>query len=221
MLYETFVFKIAVGSKAADCGLIFLGIILTIAAVYFRRVETEEALIRFCGFVHLNNFLYIAIGVLVKKHFASAMRLFKSGWFICLLCIIAWFGYSYSFGDTILRSVGPSTTLYFTILTIIGILLVYTIFVRIEVLSSDNVVGKTLKLMGIYSLDIYFIHYFILPRNLRFVGEFFQSHSNSSIEFVFYALLGIAVAYASIAVAKVISLSPQLALVLLGKRIKN
>lgn len=51
--------------------------------------------------------------------------------------------------------------------------------------------GKWLQYIGRNTLAIYMLHYFFLPRNLQFIGNFFMQHSNPTLEL--FITMGIAI----------------------------
>ena len=68
-----------------------------------------------------------------------------------------------------------------------------------------------LQTIGCYTLDVYFIHYFFLPRNMGMVGEWFQAHPNPIVEYVLAMAIAAVVIVASLLVGRIIRLSPTLA----------
>lgn len=76
-------------------------------------------------------------------------------------------------------------------------------------------------MIGRYTLDIYFIHYFFLPRNLSMIGEWFKLNPNPLIEYVLAMLMAVILIAASLLVGQVIRLSPALAHWLLAETNKE
>ncbi len=72
--------------------------------------------------------------------------------------------------------------------------------------------------MGRYTLDIYFIHYFLLPTKLSMVGEWFRVNPNPIIEYALALAIAVVVIGASLLVGRIIRLSPALAYWLLGEK---
>lgn len=112
-------------------------------------------------------------------------------------------------------SIGGGITL------IINILTLYYIFCNAEIWLSrqNNPIGKTLNLIGRNTLEIYFIHFFLLF-NIPRLGDWlmalkadtcFGTHScDSLVELAIVGAVAIAISLASIGVARVIKLFPQI-----------
>lgn len=110
-----------------------------------------------------------------------------------------------------------SSTLWLTIMTMLGLLTLLMGFKQYRSWSESRV-GLWLQALGRHTLDIYFIHYFLLPRNLNIIGEWFRDNPNPIIEYVLALTIAVAVIMASLLVGRIIRLSPTLAHWLLGAR---
>ena len=75
-----------------------------------------------------------------------------------------------------------------------------------------------MQYIGRRTMDIYMIHYFLLPLNLGFVGQFFADHVNPSMEFFVTSIIALLVILLSLIMGNVIRLSPLLAHYLLGEK---
>ena len=83
---------------------------------------------------------------------------------------------------------------------------------------SEGRLGQVLQYVGRYTLDVYFIHYFLLPRQLTFVGDFFKAHPAPIVECCVTLLLTAAIVAVSLLVGKLVRLSPVTAHWLLGAK---
>ena len=81
--------------------------------------------------------------------------------------------------------------------------------------------GYCLQYIGRRTLDIYMIHYFLIPRKLYIVGEFFSENVNPLIEFFTTTAVALLIMVCCIVIGNIIRLSPQLAHFLLGAKIKK
>lgn len=125
----------------------------------------------------------------------------------------------YTYKDGSINCIG-SSTLWITITTISGLLVLLLGFKEYESWSSSWM-GQKLQLIGRYTLDIYFIHYFFLPRHLSMVGDWFKTNPNPLIEYALALLVATIVIAASLLVGRIIRLSPILAHWLLGEKMTN
>ena len=101
----------------------------------------------------------------------------------------------------------------------LGIPLVYKIFSYYSALFNEKTkVGRSLSYIGKNTLQIYFLHYFLLPRNLSVFGEFLQVNSNPVIELVLGLSIAVVVIAISLMISNVIRISPLLAHILFGAK---
>lgn len=134
-----------------------------------------------------------------------------------VLCILLHL-YSYKGGN--MNYLG-SSTLWFALATVSGLLILLWGFKRYPSWSSSSWIGRHLQMIGRYTLDIYFIHYFFLPRNLGMMGEWFRVNPNPLIEYVLAMLIAVVLIAASLLVGQIIRLSPALAHWLLAETNKE
>ncbi len=226
-LFEFFLISIPVlkvvsrSNWLIDSVLAWGGVILVFVGVYLIRIQDTNRLIGLFGLQHLTDYIYFLLGILWHKYSDRFNNALRNNLLITLLCVVFFVGNMFSFGGNDgLTYFGPSSTFYFLILTLSGLCMTVKIFQHYEVLSSDNLCGRFLKLAGTWSLEIYFIHYFILPRNLTVIGSFFENNHNSIIEFALVLILAILVIISSVLIAKILSLSSILSWLLLGKKLE-
>ena len=101
--------------------------------------------------------------------------------------------------------------------TILGLFVLLWAFKQYESWSSSWI-GKKLQKMGRYTLDIYFIHFFFIPKNLSMIGDWFKVNPNPIIEYALAMLIAALIISASLLVGRIIRLSPTLAHWLLGEK---
>ena len=84
--------------------------------------------------------------------------------------------------------------------------------------SQDRLLGRAMQYIGKRTLDIYMIHYFILPRHLNCVGQFFSDNVNPVIEFFVTSAIVLLIIFISILIGNIVRLSPLLSHYLLGEK---
>ena len=106
---------------------------------------------------------------------------------------------------------------------LLGIILLMILFKDCEnEVSLSTKKGYCLQYIGRHTLDIYFLHFFFLPYNMAFVGEWLEKNPNPLLEFCMSLTLALIVILCCLIVSKIIRLSPTLAYLLLGaKHIKQ
>lgn len=103
-----------------------------------------------------------------------------------------------------------SSTLWYAVLTFMGLMVLLMGFRQYEGWSESGI-GRVLQTIGRYTLDVYFIHYFFLPRNMAVIGEWFKANPNPIIEYVLAMAIAAVVIAASLLVGRIIRLCPTLA----------
>ncbi len=99
----------------------------------------------------------------------------------------------------------------------LGIFLIMILFRENEKhISNSTKFGRKLQFVGKHTLDIYFIHYFFLPYNMAFVGDWLKIHPNPLLEFCMSVILAIIVIICCLIVSRIIRLSPLLTYLLVG-----
>lgn len=182
-----------------------------------RRIGVSDDLSNMLGLDQLRFFCYFALGILVKKYFSTIEKILLNGkvsaFYIVLFLLIFLYvhqdGYSF-----------PNAMFYHLYQFVGGILSTLIVFICFdkyqEKFSEAGKIGDTLQYIGRHTLAIYMLHYFFIPRNLQFIGEFFIVHPNPSIELVVTAVIAILVTGMSLLCNSVICTSPFLAHWLFG-----
>lgn len=191
---------------------IIVAIILLFASVLCMRIENQYFIIPLFGLLHLKSFVYFILGVILAERQMlcdniSPMKL--RGTALLLICFLFHF---YTYKGSCVSRIGSYTlyTLWFALITISGLLVLLWGFKQ-YVSWSSSWIGKWLQIIGRYTLDIYFIHYFFLPRNLSLIGDWFKINSNPLIEYMLALFIAIMLIVVSLFVGRLIRLSPILA----------
>lgn len=187
-----------------------------IAVAYCGMMSERFAVSAAIGSAHYFLYPFFVMGDLLFRH---RERLFKAlnNNYIMGGVILLWI-----IGETVQFKYGLGMLGYAAGLAVLsikgsGILIIWTLFHRLPVLSRDSGAGRFLTLVGRRSLDVYFIHYFMLPANLAVVGTFFSESADA--QFVAYLLawaLAIPLTFASLAAGEILRQSPLTARWLLG-----
>lgn len=86
-----------------------------------------------------------------------------------------------------------------------------------DVFEQDLFWCRSLRMIGRYTLDIYMIHYFLLPQ-LPFLKEFFGNAQSPLLEFIVTSGLALLIVYSSIFISKIIRSSHFLGRFLLAAK---
>lgn len=98
-----------------------------------------------------------------------------------------------------------------------GLITVFSFFRRYQKsFESTTKIGSILQYIGKRTLDIYLLHYFLLPSGLTSVGSYLATNSNLVIEFLIVIFLASLVVGGCLLISNIIRLSQTLAKYLLG-----
>lgn len=201
---------VKLGRVAEGVLLVAVGVVALYASVWCMREEHTYAVIPLLGLVQFKSFIYFLTGTLIAEHGLLAKGLsdkeIKVGGGILAACFLLHI-YTYRCGG--MAYIG-SSTLWFALLTLTGLGVLLMGFRQYESWSESGA-GRVLQMIGRYTLDVYFIHYFFLPRNMAVIGEWFKANPNPIIEYVLAMAIAAVVIAASLLVGRIIRISPTLA----------
>lgn len=113
---------------------------------------------------------------------------------------------------------GKATNLALTLHNSLGLLIMWYAFARYQQVGTRDNINRFLKLIGRRSIDVYFLHYFILPYDMGFVGQFFLEYDMPFIEYCLALLIAIPMVLASLGLGQLLRLSPLASKLLLGAK---
>jgi len=150
-------------------------------------------------------YFFFVLGSLVRKHFTLVERLLDSKWL--LPCCIIYYFVINILGDTL-----PTSNIPFGFtLSLAGVIILFSFFrAHQQSFSHNTAVGNTLQFIGRRTLDVYLIHYFLIPRQLSFITVF-ADHPMPVIEATISLIIAAVVIAACLLLSSIIRLSPQLA----------
>ena len=190
--------------------LVAVSVVILYASVWCLREEHNYAVIPLLGLVHFKSFIYFVVGTQIAECGLLGRGLSSkevtNGGGIIVACILLHF-YTYRGGG--IAYIG-SSTLWLAMTTLSALIVILMGFKQYEG-WSESPVGRLLQMLGRYTLDIYFIHYFFLPRNMAGIGEWFKANPNPIIEYMLAMAVAVVVIAASLLVGRIIRLSPILA----------
>lgn len=150
-------------------------------------------------------FIFFVLGTIVKEYFPRVEKLIDSKWLLAI-CIPFYFLVN-AFRDLItINDIIVSLTLSLT-----GLTIVFAFFrKKQDIFTRETVLGKSLQYIGRRTLDIYLIHYFLIPNNLDIVTVFVD-HPMPIIEATASLLVTLLIIGGSLLISNIIRLSPFLA----------
>ena len=157
-------------------------------------------------------FIFFVIGTLVRAHYATIERWLASKWLLAV-CITFYLLVN-ALSDVLpVKEIPLRGLLSFT-----GLVIVFAFFHnKQDVFSQTTRIGRTMQYVGRRTLDIYLIHFFLIPKNLSFITVF-TDHPMPIIEATVSSLIALLIMTASLLISNIIRLSPWLARWLFGAK---
>lgn len=169
-----------------------------------------------CNIAQWRYFIFFFIGVLARRYFDKITKLLDNSRFLTIvigafiLSLLLWYGEDCNMWWGKLE---------FFAWGLLGIIVVFSFFRKYEAsFVKETILGSCLQYIGRRTLDIYLIHYFLLPRNLQALGHYFSENSNPTIELFITLIISLIVIGLCLLVSNVIRLSPTLAYWLFGQK---
>lgn len=209
-------------SATGEIHVFVIMLLLSIAAFYYAKYYTRYAaelgtwkdILGFLSFVKIRHIIFFWFGTFVRKHFDRFIHLTNNQYVTAVMivlftAIIVW--------PTVL-SVNGIEYIAYLIAGLSGTIICFTYFrTHQEYFSRSTWYGRSLQLIGRRTLDIYLIHYFVLPYNLVRPDVWLQYHHNTL--FVPIALiLAFWVILISLLISSLLRVSPLLAKYLFGAK---
>ena len=179
---------------------------------HFNSLGVLTDILGFLSFITWRYFLFFYVGTWVKRHFDGFVCWTSKMW-----VIIAFF-----IGFIVVAMLPHSDNavseyFLFAVGGILGMTMVFTFFrIFSRYLTKDRWLGRSLQYIGTRTLDIYLLHYFLLPKFLILYSNKLQTYDSSVLEFLVAMLLALVVVGLCLFVSYVIRLSPFLGHYLFG-----
>lgn len=197
-------------------------LILSLTAFYYAKYYTRYAselgvwkdIFGFFSFVKIRHIIFFWFGTFVRKHFDRFTSLTDNQYVTAVLIIlftamIVW--------PTVLSVNGIEYIAYLAA-GLSGTIIFFTFFrIHEQHFSLSTWYGRALQLIGRRTLDIYLIHYFVLPYNLVQPEVWLQYHHNTLFA-PMALILAIWVIIISLLISSILRVSPLLAKYLLGAK---
>lgn len=211
VLLEYYVFYTGIrffirNEKISSVILILLGLVL-----YFMNWNLVPISKEIKGILSVGNwdrFLFFVLGTLVKKNFSRVEQLIDSKWLLAF-CVLYYFLVN-GFSD-LMPKAHFASAIQLT-LTLTGLVLIFSFFRNKQAtFSKSTVVGNSLQYIGRRTLDVYLIHFFLLPDKLINYVTVFTDHPMPIIEATVSLTLALIIVAACLLIGNIIRLSPLLA----------
>lgn len=203
----------------ADIFILFVGLLLFVSCFsysVFTHLPIGDELKNCLSLECWGYFLYFAFGTLFKKYFHIVQNILDNT-NVLTICLVMFFCinlYYRQFVDS------HFTSLFELITAITGIIIVFSFFrIHKDWFKKEKHIGKCLQYVGRRTLDIYLLHYFFLPTNLKLYVAFLSENPMPIIEFAITLSITGIVILGCLIVSRVLRMSPILSYLLFG--VKN
>ena len=222
VLFEYFVFYAVVRFFVRNWWGDVILVVLGVCFYPFSWPAIKEALpipnyvFEFVSFQHWHYFIFFVLGVLTKKYFDTVQHWLDGSWL--LPCCILFFFLEIPFFDVLHIN---GNIIGFP-LSVAGLVIMFSFFRNKQRLfSHETRLGKVFQYVGRRTLDIYLIHYFLIPVNLRELVNVFHDYSMPIVEGTVSCVIALVIIAFSLLISNIIRLSPFLAHWVFGAKIVN
>lgn len=169
-------------------------------------------------------FPYFAFGIICSMNKDLFHRILENKWVTFVIIVLFCLGF---YMNRFYLSASSNTILIllsFIITCLIGfagLLIVYNTFrVYKDSFSSDKKIGRMLQYIGKRTLEIYLLHYFLLP-TLPWVGDMLSKYNNAVLELFIGLFISLIVIAVCLVVSNILRTNPILAKYLCGVKSKR
>lgn len=205
---------------------LFFILMISITAFYYAKYYTRYAIelgvwkdiLGFLSFVKIRHIIFFWFGTFARRHFDKFIQLTNHPYITAIMigvftAIIVW---------PILLSTEGIEYIAYALAGISGTVICFTFFrIHEKHFSNDTWYGRSLQLIGRRTLDIYLIHYFILPYDLVNTDIWLQKAHYNTIFVPMALILALWVVAFSLVISSLIRVSPLLAKYLFGAKQQN
>lgn len=203
------------GSDTIILFVMLLIFLLSLSHSFFDRTELGKNIFNYLSISKWRYYVFFVFGTYVKKYFDQFVALTDNKYFIGIIISI----FVLLLNTEQLFSSPFFYKFVFVVYGLLGIIVVFTFFRKHqESFAKETRVGYALQYIGKRTLDIYLIHYFIIPRNLNNFASFFILNNDPVIEFFVTLFISILVIIVCLVISNVIRLSSFLSFYLLGTK---
>ena len=154
-----------------------------------QRMYGDIVIAHILGIAQWKYFIFFVLGMFVK-HNAEMIYSDKGGLAVVIVFLIVYA--ANAIGNFQLNGLLYNINLLLKEISIV-LLAYYVFYTYRSKLSSQTRMGRWLSKIGTYTLEIYLIHYFVLPRNLNLLVDYSDLERNSLIAFLFLLVVTLGV----------------------------
>lgn len=178
----------------------------------YRIIPLSPAVKSFLGIPQWTFFFFFCLGTLTKKHYTKITSLLDGKW-IMTIAILIYFMFNVFKEDLQIKGV-----VFNILVSCTGIICLFQFFRKYELaFRKEKKIGYALQYIGKRTLDIYLIHFFLIPKGLSFI-HVFTEHPMPVIEATVSLLISLVIIAFSLIIGNIIRLSPIFSHYLFGTK---
>lgn len=206
------------GELRVFAGMIILSASAFYYAKYYSRYATElgvwKDILGFFSFVKIRHIIFFWFGTFVRRYFSRFIQLTDNHYAMALFIALFTAGIVWP----VIFSISGIEYLAYLIAGLSGTVICFTFFrIHEQHFSRNTWYGRGLQLIGRRTLDIYLIHYFVLPYNLV-QPDVWQQYHNDMLFVPMALILALWVVIISLLISSILRVSPLLAKYLFGAK---
>lgn len=206
--------KLTHSSRVIQSMQVCLGLLFVVFSVFISKYQSEYRIISILSMPLYFNYLFFVTGVIWKINQESIFRLLSNAKIIGIILAVLIVG---NIVVTVYNDIlGATQVFIYVLLQILGLSIILKLFRSYPQISEGSMAGNFLTLVGRRTLDVYFIHYFLLPGNMFYIGKFFNQNSAPFVEYLLAIVIAVPLIYASLGIGVIIRQSSYTAKYLLG-----
>ena len=180
----------------------------------YSKLPIEDGIRNLFSLKFLGYFLYFTIGTLFKKYFKQIQVILDTKP-VLTICLVVFFCANLYYRE--LDASHIALLNLFTALT--GIVIVLSFFrINQDWFKKDKVVGRCLQYVGRRTLDIYLLHYLLLPTNLKVHFTSLSEYPVPIIELTITIIVTLIIVMGCLVISRILRMSPILSYLLFGVR---
>ena len=205
-------------------------IILFVAGLIYSWHKTDMTSTAWTNYLSLGGTSYyfpmFTIGVLCKKHIELFHKYLDIPLVKTSIFLIAMFGTLIGYIPLLITSIAVVLSAYFIVKDILNNHLEINEFQRLPPPKFKHLIFNNLRIFGQNTIEIYFLHYFLLfkmPQNVitfthsMYKGDTIANHCSGIVEFGIYGSISIVIAFICIGIHKVLTHVPYLNKFMFGR----
>lgn len=207
--------RLKLSDKTSDGLHLFVGVLVTYIVLATNELLAEYPVLVLFSIAEYKNYFFYALGAVLFARRNYLFNVLKNRFLLggsILFFIIGQIAIV-KYGTDSLRYGAGITNIC---IVSVALLIIWKLFNSYPQLSSASRIGRFFTLVGRRSLDVYFIHYFFLPKDLTSWGIYFQSIDDVYISYLCAIALSIPLIFVSLGIGYILRLSPITSQLLLG-----